>query len=555
MADYTLTADWDAIQERNIDPFSPVDSDNHNKLLKILGSHKSYVSGLDISFVRDEENNKMVAQVSSGIAVVNYVVLDFASTSTITLFDCPITERDICVVVEYKYQKIEPVPVAVIKTIRLENFDSSNQLKLYSYHVGNWSLVPTLETWNSWIDSEGNFVDERTEADSIPEWANTTFVKKSGDVVTSSIYMTSESPDNAFVTKNYVDTQISGHDSEHYDVFIRKDGDTMLGDLSIPLTPSLDAHAASKSYVDTVIADAELTLTGDYVAKAGDTMAGYLVLAADPREGSVMDAVTKQYVDSTISNHNAEHDGYFLKLSGGTTTGAVTMDAKLTLNATQTDLAGVVTGYYGSQDYHVINGPNSGSVGVYINANDADDAFGVFIENTGGAEPSIIAQRDRVGFYTNGVERSYVNENGLVGALYNADLVEFFEHDLFDMPQQGDCIVVNNDGLCSLSKAPAESNVLGFVSYSPGLILGGTHEFEKEFNNGRIPVALVGQIKGVKIKANSTKPAGTLLVSGADGKLEVYDKNIHGFEPGIVIAKSLDPLYKGTNICKVVIWR
>ena len=104
---YQITLDWNAIQERNIDPFSPVDSDNHNKLLKILGSNKAYIRGFDISYERDSVNNKMIAHFTGGVGVVSYIVIEMLQNSTIELFSCPITERTIHVVLDYKYQKEE----------------------------------------------------------------------------------------------------------------------------------------------------------------------------------------------------------------------------------------------------------------------------------------------------------------------------------------------------------------------------------------------------------------------------------------------------------------
>ena len=114
---YTLTTNWIDIQERNIDPYSPVTSDNHNKLLKILGNHKSYIKGFDISFLRDVPNQKMIARLTKGICVLSFMVIEFTETTTIQLFQCPVGPKIIHIVVEYEYEKIKPTPIALIKVI------------------------------------------------------------------------------------------------------------------------------------------------------------------------------------------------------------------------------------------------------------------------------------------------------------------------------------------------------------------------------------------------------------------------------------------------------
>ena len=47
-----ITTDFNEIQVRNIDPHSPVTSENHNKLLKTFGNFKMYVDGFDIKFTK-----------------------------------------------------------------------------------------------------------------------------------------------------------------------------------------------------------------------------------------------------------------------------------------------------------------------------------------------------------------------------------------------------------------------------------------------------------------------------------------------------------------------
>ena len=102
---YTLTSSWRDIQERNIDPFSDVTSDNHNKLLKILGNHKAYIKGFDYTFERDSSENRMIVKFDRGICVINYMVIEFIDPATIVLFQCPTVSAEWAVVVEYQYSR------------------------------------------------------------------------------------------------------------------------------------------------------------------------------------------------------------------------------------------------------------------------------------------------------------------------------------------------------------------------------------------------------------------------------------------------------------------
>jgi len=179
-----ITTDWRSIQERHIDPFSPIDSDNHNKLLKILGNHKAYIKGFNIlEFPRHSGSNTMYIKLSPGICVMSHVVIDIYEESIIELFQCPITSRIIYVVIEYIYDKIIPANMAVIKTIRMEAYNPKIHLKLYSFELEDWASLPSELYWNNLYNSN-KFQDNRTDEDTIPEWAIKAFVRKRGDIMT-----------------------------------------------------------------------------------------------------------------------------------------------------------------------------------------------------------------------------------------------------------------------------------------------------------------------------------------------------------------------------------
>ncbi|QKY78571.1 hypothetical protein SEA_DRYAD_33 [Streptomyces phage Dryad] len=100
--------------------------------------------------------------------------------------------------------------------------------------------------------------------------------------------------------------------------FVRKLGDTMLGDLILNEDPTTDLQAATKHYVDEAVPD-----TTDFVQRTGDTMLGPLVLDGDP--SSALEAAPKQYVDQAeqdaVNAAVAAAAAESVSLSGDTMTG------------------------------------------------------------------------------------------------------------------------------------------------------------------------------------------------------------------------------------------
>lgn len=74
--------------------------------------------------------------------------------------------------------------------------------------------------------------------------------------------------------------------------FVLKAGDTMTGNLSLPVNASpANAHAARTDYVNNQISTR--------VARSGDSMSGFLTLHANP--SNAMHAATRQYVDDKVN--------------------------------------------------------------------------------------------------------------------------------------------------------------------------------------------------------------------------------------------------------------
>lgn len=319
MATLPITLDWDAIQERNIDPFSPVDSDNHNKLLKILGNHKAYIKGFDVSFTVDADSNRMLATFSKGTAVIQYMCIDFQSSCNIVLFSCPILANEYAVVIEYKYRKIQPAPIAIIKTIPWEMVDSDIHLVLYKFWTGNWNVVPSMEDWINWISDPFNWIDMRTNEDNIPHWATETFVFRSGDTMTGPFYLfRTPQAEMEAATKGYVDYRIANHDELHEDTFLKLSGGIMSGYITLHDTPVQPMHATNKQYVDDEVQHAIDIGQASYVLKSGDVMLGRLFMAADPQN-------EKEPVTLKYGNDN------YVNVTGDIMTGTLTVPQ---LNAT-----------------------------------------------------------------------------------------------------------------------------------------------------------------------------------------------------------------------------
>jgi hypothetical protein len=123
-----------------------------------------------------------------------------------------------------------------------------------------------------------------------------------------------------------------------------------------------------------------------------------------------------------------------------------------------------------------------------------------------------------INFQTGGTTRAYVNDYGLVGAVYNADIAEGFYTDEEQLPAEGTVMTINKHGRAVVAKKG--SRFLGIVSYHPGLLLGMSHNWEVEFErNRKIPIALVGQVRVVVNGGRSGVSPGDWLSTDDYGSL------------------------------------
>ena len=512
-----LTNMWDLIQERNIDPNSPVDSDNHNKLLKILGSHKAYINGFDIELYRDGTNNRVLFNIKPGICVLSYMAIEFKEDSTIIGFQCPVSPTKYGVVVEYRYSKIKPAPVAVVKIINLtagNQFDPKVHLLLATFTTGQWSLVPDTATLDLWFNKDKNYTDERHGDDNIPDWVSKNFVKKSGDTMTDSLILKDgefnnpkEAVSKGYVT-DFIKTYIEAYTSQTLDdkYLLLAGSKPMTGALILTDDkPTKDLEAICKKYVE----------DNFYSKSEGDKKS--------------IDDLIKEYIE----NHDDEHNDVFIKRTGDTVNNcalAFTGTSIIDLNNKSMNLSVAGVGTTGTSKI-------TGVGNLELRSNSAGGgACKINFYNGSGTTPV-----------------AFVNEFGIAGSLFNADMVEYFEHNLPTKPEHGTVLEFSDNGKLILA-SPNSTRVCGMVSYHPGFILGGDFDFDKNFEEGRIPVALVGQLKDVEVYSSKDMPPGTLLVVGDTNLTPVPDTVKLSDYVGMFVAKAIEPIKKGTHKIKVLVW-
>lgn len=424
---YVLTSDWDSIQARNIDPHSPVTSDNHNKLLKTFGEHKLYVEGFDLTLTPDTTNGKLIATVDIGCGVVQYMVIELTSAAVVELCAAPVTERDVFIVLEYTYRNVQPVPLAYIKVIRAENYNPANQLKLWKFHIGNWSAIPPMSEITSWCEA-GNLVDLRRSWENTPIWANTTYLRIDGE------------------------NEIKGH-------------------ISIPSEPVSDTDATNKAYVDLQIANHAEIHNDHFVRKNPDP---------DSEDyGKVIENIDIKVTTPTFKLSDMVDSGNGLSV--------VATGSSVTFNNT----------------------------------------------------------KSKYEFKINGELISEINSYGVTGAVNNADIAEYFKFNpetIKEMPKHGTCVRVRN-GILEICDSERDPSAIGFISYTPAYVLGGTTDFEEEFKSNKLPVAIMGQLR-VPIYSNEYIPYGAAIVSGKDGKGFATSSEINSIS---IIGKALAPVYPGEN--------
>ena len=488
---YILTTNWDAIQERNIDPFSPVFSDNHNRLLKILGKSNMYIDGLDHTFIHDAAQQRIVMQFTKGIVVMNYVCIEFKQPSTIIVLDPAagsISQKEYYIVVEYEYRKIQPLAVASIKTIPIEAFNDTKHLKLYYLKTGTWSSLPSESVFNAWIANENNFKDLRASPTYLPNWLSGSFMPISGGVINEDtiIYVVTPTEPNQAANKAYVDDRIANHDSEHDDRFVKLAGSTMTSILTLSAHPALtprdpmgSKQAATKGYVDQIAQDVDNKFN-DYVPRLGTTMLGHLTLYSDPIDP--LHAASKRYVDNSNTGLQTYCNNTFVKKAGDTMTGFLTLHANPTSNLHAVTKQYVDTNFVTSTD----------ASNTYVKKAGDTMTGTLKIAGTTKAEGYLYAGSTApTSTYRLNLD-GYFYATRVYNAVYNdfADCLLPKRGLTYEIAKNKIVSIVDNDTVDLADKG--STSVIGVVSDSYAYLAGGSEEEIK--NNKKLPICSAGYV-------------------------------------------------------------
>lgn len=136
MSIFTPTSNWSEIQERTIDPQSKYDSDIVNQITAVGGGERYKVTGLLADLVYDTDDDIPYLHITSGIAVKDYVVIQFTDDSYISFGESwPVTQGNYYLAVYYKYEKQTPPPVAELQFITEAEYNPEYYFPLYKIVV------------------------------------------------------------------------------------------------------------------------------------------------------------------------------------------------------------------------------------------------------------------------------------------------------------------------------------------------------------------------------------------------------------------------------------
>lgn len=496
---YVLTTEWDSIQERNIEPLSPVHADNHNKLLKILGSSKMYIDGLNHSFTFDDANKKVIMHLTPGIVVIQNVCIEFKENTSIVFLDNEnnLQRQNYYVVVEYEYRNIRPLGVAQIKSINSDEYNSDIHLKLYHIYTDNWYSFPTESAFNAWVSDELNFEDLRTNIDNLPAWLTANFMPMDGGSLTGTILVPNPSLDDQAANKGYVDNLIENHTSLHMDDFVSITGSTMSGvlylsehpDESVP-DPLGSTQAATKGYVDFWANHMTETFgVGPFLPLYGGSMTGFLKLNDDPTD--LLHAATKNYVDERIEEVVNFSEGPFLPLSGGEMTGHIVLIDNPSENFHPVTKVYADTSFAGISHTHDASDLTSGSLSSDRGVVAGSPTYS-FVKYTGTA--------NNIGVFYGGTtapsSSQRLNYNGYFYAsrVYNAVYNDFadclyLDADLTFEDSKNKIVELCDNNTVRLASRFSRT-IIGVISDTYAYIAGGTEEEIQ--NNIKAPICSAG---------------------------------------------------------------
>jgi microcystin-dependent protein len=352
----STTSTGKVINVRSLSAIDGIYIENKNDTLFISGSGQNPIK---TSFTGDGVTIAWAVNVANSSNTCNYRVtidgvvqepsVDYninTTTSTITFTSPPPNLSKVVIVTNNLVRAFEPVIADKSLTNAKFAFDGGG-LTLPSNPTANFHAATKqyVDSTNISGSVSKQYVD--TSISSLSGTVDsklTKFLPLSGGTMTGTLTLPSNPTSNLHAaTKQYVDTNISslsGTVDSKLTTFVPINGGTMTGSLTLNTDPTANLHAATKQYVDTRTSSS--VSSTKFVPLSGGTMTGALTLNADPTtplhaatkqyvdSNYITGAVTKQYVNTNISSLSGTVDSKFLPLSGGTMTGALTLNANPT---------------------------------------------------------------------------------------------------------------------------------------------------------------------------------------------------------------------------------
>ena len=140
--------DWDRAQTRTLDPYSLLKSDSLNQINTIYGNN-TILKGMEMKITPDTEKQIFNITIKPGCCIKDKVLIQFNKDTSILInyqeesFKELVKDSSIMIVVNYKYEKVIPAPIAKIEVIQEDDYDPE-------IHLGLCRIF---------FDSEGNYTD------------------------------------------------------------------------------------------------------------------------------------------------------------------------------------------------------------------------------------------------------------------------------------------------------------------------------------------------------------------------------------------------------------
>jgi len=141
-----MAIDWNSIQVRAVDPYSPVDSDNVSAITAAIsaGTGRGVCTGFEITL---PDNTHLGLE--AGVALKDYITIHFIAPVVLDIADTARGPGLNYIVLKYKYAKTDPAPIATIDVIPVGDYDP-----LWHLILGTCEVDPT-GSFFYWADATG----------------------------------------------------------------------------------------------------------------------------------------------------------------------------------------------------------------------------------------------------------------------------------------------------------------------------------------------------------------------------------------------------------------